>query len=107
MIPLQKNTIPVDCDNVEFFLKRLSTKLSSVAVIMADREGRENQTRKERDVERAQNERLKKEVKKLKNQLLCERTNSAQKDKKIKVLEHEKSGGRPIDTFPLFLFNNI
>lgn len=107
MIPLQKNTIPVDCDNVEFCLKRLSRKLSSVAVIMADREGRENQTRKERDVERAQNERLKKEVKKLKNELLCERTNSAQKDKKIKVLEHEKSGGRPIDTFPLFLFNNI
>ena len=105
MIPLEKNTIPVDCDNVEFCLKRLSRKLSTVAVIMADREGRENQTRKERDAERAQNERLKKEVKKLKNALLCERTNSAQKDKKIKVLEHEKSGGRPTDTFPLFLFN--
>ncbi|XP_029202949.2 uncharacterized protein LOC114967120 [Acropora millepora] len=93
MIPLEKNTIPVDCDNVEFCLKRLSRKLSTVAVIMADREGRENQTRKERDAERAQNERLKKEVKKLKNALLCERTNSAQKDKKIKALEHEKSGG--------------
>lgn len=108
MIPLEENTISVDYNNAESCFKRLYRKLSTVAVIMADREGRENQIRKERDAERTQNERLKKEVKKLKNQLLCERTNSAQKDKKIKVLEQEKTqgGGRPIDSFPLFLFNN-
>ncbi|XP_068704959.1 uncharacterized protein [Montipora foliosa] len=90
MIALDKNSNTVDCDNAELCLKRLVGKLSEVEIIMADREGKTNQMRKERDAERTCNEQLKKEIMKLKNELLQERTNSAQKEKKIRELEQGK-----------------
>lgn len=44
---------------------------------MATQEGKANQMKKERDVERSENEHLKKEVRRLNNELLKERTISA------------------------------
>ena len=80
---------PVKCDSPELCMKRLSKKVSEVEIILANQEGRKNQMRKERDAQRVENERLKKEITKLNNELLRERTNSAQKERQIRDLQND------------------
>ncbi|XP_031573927.1 uncharacterized protein LOC116307761 [Actinia tenebrosa] len=82
-IPLEANETPEDC------AKRLSRRLSEYEAASIDIEGRANQLRKERDAERALNQKLHKEVEKLSNQLLHERTTNALLAKKVKMLENK------------------
>lgn len=91
MVSTEQNAIadPDHCDNAELCIKRLSRKLTEVEIVMTTQEGKTNQMRKERDAERAENERLRKEITKLNNELLRERTNSAQKEKEIRVKRDE------------------
>lgn len=83
-IPLEGNESPQDC------AKRLSRRLSEYEAASIDTAGRANQLRKERDAERTINQKLRKEIEKLSNQLLRERTTSAQLVKEVKILENKK-----------------
>ena len=87
---LEQNCVdPVKCDSPGLCMKRLSKNVSEVEIILANQEGRTNQMRKERDAQRVENERLKKEITKLNNELLRERTNSAQKERQIRDLQND------------------
>lgn len=87
---LEQNCVdPVKCDSPELCMKRLSKKVSEVEIILGNQEGRTNQMKNERDAQRVENERLKKEITKLNNELLRERTNSAQKERQIRDLQND------------------
>lgn len=72
-----EQTIDSNHDSAEVCIRRLSRKLSEVEIVMATQEGKANQMKKERDAERSENEQLKKEVRRLNNELLKEKTISA------------------------------
>ena len=72
-----EQTIDSNHDSAEVCFRRLSRKLSEVEIVMATQQGKANQMKKERDAERSENEQLKKEVRRLKNELLKEKTISA------------------------------
>lgn len=65
-------------------LQRLANQLSDYGAAYIESRGRANLLRKERDAERSANEKLRKEVDKLSNRLLCERmrVSSLEKDGK-------------------------
>lgn len=72
-----EQTIDSNHDSAEVCIRRLSRKLSEVEIVMTTQEGKANQMKKERDAERSENEQLKKEVRRLNNELLKEKTISA------------------------------
>ena len=70
-------------DSAELCIERLTRKLSEVEAVVKASEGRANHMRKERDSAKTENEKLRKEVARLQNELLKVRMNSALKDKEI------------------------
>lgn len=85
-----EQTIDSSHDSAEVCIRRLSRKLSEVEIVMATQEGKANQMKKERDAERSENEQLKKEVRRLNNELLKERTISAALIKRNCKKENDK-----------------
>ena len=79
-------------DTAELCIERLTSKLSEVEIVMATNEGKVNQMRKERDAERAANERLQKEITKLNTERLRERMNFARRESEILQEEDETEG---------------
>lgn len=71
-------------------IKRLSKQLTEYEMTCIDSQGRAKQYRKERDVERSLNEKLRKEVDKLSNQLLCERMRVSCLEKELKSIGENK-----------------
>lgn len=92
-----------DGDTAELCIERLSRKLSEVETVMATSEGKANQMRKERDVARKANKRLRKEVTRLNNELLKVRMNAALSE--IEVIEEldDKDGANGAGNLLLYL----
>lgn len=90
-----------DGDTAELCIERLLTKLSEVEIVMTAHEGRANQMRKERDAANATNERLQKEITKMKSILLRNKWSSAFQD--VGIIEEQENadgsfeGGIPIN----------
>ena len=74
-------------DNPEECINRLLVKLSKVETAMVASEGRANQIRKERDAEKATNEKLRKQLAKLTNDLLRKRMESDEYEREVKQRE--------------------
>ena len=70
-------------DSAELCIERLTRKLSEVEAIVTASEGKANHMRKERDAAKTENEKLQKEVARLKNELLKVQMNSALKEKEV------------------------
>ncbi|XP_078364398.1 uncharacterized protein LOC144648816 [Oculina patagonica] len=91
-MPTKHTMEPNDGDTAELCIERLSRKLSEVEVVMATSEGKANQLKKERDVARKANERLRKEVTRLNNELLKVRMNAALNEMEIIEELDDKDG---------------
>ena len=79
-------------DSAELCIERLTRKLSEVEAVVMDSEGKANYMRKERDAAKTENEKLRKEVARLKNELLKLRMNSALKEKEATDVLDVKNG---------------
>jgi predicted RNase H-like nuclease (RuvC/YqgF family) len=77
-------------ESAEECTKRLSRRLTEYEAASIDIEGRANQIRKERDVERALNQKLRKEIEKLTCQLLRERMRIAALENEVKKFDSRK-----------------
>jgi len=81
-------------DSAELCIERLTRKLSEVEAVVTASEGKANHMRKERDAAKTENEKLRKEVARLKNELLKVRMNSALKEKEITDVLDVKDGSK-------------
>ena len=81
-------------DSAELCIERLTRKLSEVEAIVTASEGKANHMRKERDAAKTENEKLRKEVARLKNELLKVRMNSALKEKEVTDVLDVKDGSK-------------
>jgi len=85
---------PNEVDAAELCIERLTSKLSEVEAVVKASEGKANHLRKERDAAKTENEKLRKEVARLQNELLKVRMNSALKDKEITEVVDVKDGSK-------------
>lgn len=92
-MPIPRHAMePNGGDTAELCIERLSRKLSEVETVVATREGKANHMRKERDAAKTENEKLRKEVARLKNELLKVRMDTALKEKEITEVLDVKDG---------------
>lgn len=91
-MPTEHSTEPNEGDAAELCIERLSRKLAEVEIVMATSEGKANQMRKERDAARTTNERLRKEITRLNNELFKVRMNTALKEVEIREEQDSKDG---------------
>ena len=83
-----------DSQAAELCIERLTRKLSEVEAIVTASEGKANHMRKERDAAKTENEKLQKEVARLKNELLKVQINSALKEKEVTDVLDVKDGSK-------------
>lgn len=91
-MPTERTTEPSEGDTAELCIERLSRKLCEVEIVMATSEGKANQMRKERDAVRTTNERLRKEITRLNNELFKVRMNTALKEVEMTGEQDSKDG---------------
>ena len=83
-MPIPRHAMePNGGNSAELCIERLTRKLSEVEAVVTASEGKANHMRKERDVAKTENEKLRKEVARLKNELLKVRMNSALREKEV------------------------
>lgn len=94
-MPIPRHVMePNGGDSAELCIERLTRKLSEVEAVVTASEGKANHMRKERDAAKTENEKLRKEVARLKNELLKVRMNSALKEKEITDVLDVKDGSK-------------
>ena len=107
-MPIPRNAMETNGgDSAELCIERLSRKLSEVEAVVTASEGKANYMRKERDAAKTENEKLRKEVARLKNELLKVQMNSALQKKEITDELDEKDGSKGAGNSMTFLKTEI